>query len=75
VSDVSAAWAVVAAALGAATLSTGGAFLLDAFRSKRANRDDRKSELRVAGVELISGAQKLSHRAGTLYEIVIASRD
>jgi hypothetical protein len=71
VSDVGTAWAVVAAALGAALLTTGGAFLLDRYKAGSAAETVDRNELMAACVDLISRAQKLSHRAGFLHETMI----
>ena len=60
-------WAVVVAALGAALLSTGGAFLLDAYRARRRRKDATADELRAACIQIISGAQRLLLKAAAAH--------
>jgi hypothetical protein len=66
VSNSSAAWAVVAAALGAAVLTSAGAFGLEQVRERRIETRQRKADLRRACGELIACAQRLTHRSGFL---------
>lgn len=70
-SATSTAWVVVAAALGSAFLTTAGTFALDARRARRAAKMNQESDLKTACVQIISSAQKLSHRAGALHETMI----
>jgi hypothetical protein len=65
-SATSAAWAVVAAALGASVLSTGGTFFLDASRSKRRAAAAKVDELKGACVQMIANAHKFANRASAL---------
>jgi hypothetical protein len=60
-------WAVVVAALGAALFSTGGAFLLDAHRARRRDKDAKADELKAACIQIISGAQRLLFKAAALH--------
>ena len=60
-------WAVVVAALGAALLSTGGAFALDAYRAHRRDKDARAEELKAACLQIISGAQRLLFKAAAMH--------
>lgn len=55
------------AALGAALLSTGGAFILDAFRARRRDKGAKADELKAACVQIISGAQRLLFKAAALH--------
>jgi hypothetical protein len=60
-------WAVVVAALGAALLSTGGAFILDARRASRLADQANTRELKEACAQIISGAQRLLFKAAALH--------
>ena len=60
-------WAVVVAALGSATLSTGGAFWLDAYRARRRAIEARTLELKTACAQIVSGAQRLLFKAAALH--------
>lgn len=67
VSDSSTAWAVVVAALGAALLTSGGAFGLEQLRAHRAEARQKATDLRQACGELISSAHRLTQRSGFLH--------
>jgi hypothetical protein len=57
----------VVAALGAAFLSTGGAFLLEMYRTYRRAKIARSDELKMACIQIISGAQRLLFKAAALH--------
>lgn len=60
-------WAVVAAALGSASLTIIGTFGLDAWRARRAGKEAHKDRLRSACVQLGSHALGFALRAHALY--------
>lgn len=61
------AWAVVAAALGSASLTIAGTFGLDTLRGRRARREAHNDRLRNACVQMGSHALAFALRAQTLY--------
>jgi hypothetical protein len=67
VSDSSTAWAVVAAALGAALLTSAASFGLEQVRARRVEERQRLSDVRRVCGELISSAHRLAHRSGFLH--------
>ena len=60
-------WAVVVAALGAAILSTSGAFLLEAYRARRREKYAKATELKAACLQIISGSQRLIFKAAAMH--------
>jgi hypothetical protein len=64
--------AVVIAALGASALTILGTLGLDWVRARLEAKKDRNTALAGACERLISGALKLAHRSGLLYQAMIA---
>lgn len=67
----SAAWAVVAAALGASVLTAGATLGIDWWRMRREASASRKRELTQACATLVTGAHKMSIRASAVKEMMI----
>jgi len=59
-------WAVVAAALGSAFLTTLGAFGLDWIRSRRARKLVKRKELKDACVLILAGANKVTLKSAAM---------
>lgn len=59
-------WAVVAAALGSAFLTTLGAFGLDWIRSRRARKLAKRKELKDACVLILAGANKVTLKSAAM---------